>query len=68
MPALAGGRTKRDNAQKLLAAGTDPSVERKAERRNARIGRSHALEAVACELMERLDAEGGAPTTLKKKR
>jgi hypothetical protein len=37
MPALAGGRTKRDNARKVLAAGIAPSVERKDERRQARI-------------------------------
>jgi integrase len=65
---LADARVKRDNAKKLLAEGIDPSVERKAERRNARIARSHTFEAVACELMEKFEAEGDAPTTLKKKR
>jgi hypothetical protein len=68
MPAVAGGRMKRDNAKKLLAAGIDPFVERKAERRKARIARSHRFEAVPCELMERFEAEDDAPTTLKKKR
>ena len=34
---LADARTKRDNAKRLLADSIDPSVERKAERRQARI-------------------------------
>jgi integrase len=64
---LADARTKRDNAKKLLADGIDPSVERKAERRQARIARSNTFEAVAKELMDKFEAEGDAPTTLKKK-
>lgn len=64
---LADARTKRDDAKKLLAEGIDPSVERKAERRNARIARNNTFEAVAKELMEKFEAEGDAPATLKKK-
>jgi hypothetical protein len=64
---LADARTKRDNAKRLLADGIDPSVERKAERRQARIARSNTFEAVADELMDKFRAEGDAPTTLKKK-
>jgi integrase len=64
---LADARTKRDNAKKLLADGIDPSVERKAERRQARIARSNTFEAVANELMDKFKAEGNAATTLKKK-
>jgi hypothetical protein len=41
---LADARTKRDNAKRLLADGVDPSVERKAERRQARIARSNIFE------------------------
>jgi hypothetical protein len=48
---LADARTKRDNAKKLLAEGIDPSVERKQERRNARMARANTFEAVAKELM-----------------
>jgi integrase len=65
---LADARIKRDNAKKLLAGGIDPSVERKEERRNARLARSNTFDAVAKELMEKFEAEGDAPTTLKKKR
>ncbi len=64
---LADARTKRDNAKRLLADGIDPSVERKAERRQARIARSNTFEAVAKELMDEFEAEGDAPNTLKKK-
>ena len=64
---LADARIKRDNAKRLLADGIDPSVERKAERRQARMARSHTFEAVAKELMDKFEAEGDAPATLKKK-
>ena len=64
---LADARARRDDAKKLLADGTDPSVERKAERRNARIARSNTFGAIAKELMEKFEAEGDAPTTLRKK-
>jgi integrase len=64
---LADARIKRDNAKKLLADGIDPSVERKAERRQARIARSNTFEAMANELMDKFKAEGNAATTLKKK-
>jgi Arm DNA-binding domain len=65
---LVDARIKRDTAKKLLAEGIDPSVERKEERRNARIARANTFEAVADELMEKFEAEGDAPATLKKKR
>ena len=64
---LADARIKRDAAKKLLAEGIDPSVERKEERRNARMARANTFEAVAKELMNKFEAEGDAPTTLKKK-
>jgi integrase len=64
---LADARSKRDDAKRLLAEGIDPSVERKAERRQARMARSNTFEAVADELMDKFKAEGDAPTTLKKK-
>jgi integrase len=64
---LVDARAKRDHAKRLLAEGIDPSVERKAERRDARIARANTFEAVAKELMEKFEAEGDAPTTLKKK-
>lgn len=65
---LAEARIKRDNAKKLLAGGIDPSADRKEERRNARLARANTFEVVAEELMNKFEAEGNAPTTLKKKR
>ena len=64
---LADARTRRDNTKRLLADGIDPSVERKAERRQARMARSNTFETVAKELMDKFEAEGDAPATLKKK-
>lgn len=64
---LVDARIKRDDAKKHLADGIDPSVERKEERRNARIARSNTFKAVADELMDKFKAEGDAPATLKKK-
>jgi integrase len=68
MTSLADARIKRDNAKKLLAEGIDPSADRKEERRNARMARANTFEAIAKELMEKFEAQGDAPTTLKKKR
>src|SRR5882724_4348969 len=64
---LADARIKRDDAKKLLAEGIDPSVNRKEERRTARMARANTFEAVAKELMDKFEAEGDAPATLKKK-
>lgn len=65
---LLDARLKRDAAKKLLADGSDPSVERKAERRAAQLSRRNTFKAVADELMVKFEAEGDASTTLKKKR
>jgi integrase len=65
---LLDARLKRDAAKKLLAEGSDPSVERKAERRAAQLSRHNTFNAVADELMAKFEAEGDAPATLKKKR
>lgn len=42
---LVDARAKRDDAKRLLVEGIDPSVERKAERRDAGIARSNTFEA-----------------------
>ena len=63
---LADARIKRDDAKKLLADGIDPSVERKAERRQARMARSNTFEAVAKELMDKFEAEGDAANNAEK--
>jgi integrase len=65
---VADARIKRDEAKKLLANCIDPSVERKSERRSAQMSRRNTFTAVADELLTKFEAEGDAPTTLKKKR
>jgi integrase len=65
---LSDARAKRDEAKKLLAQGSDPSVERKAERGAARLSRRNTFAAVAEELFDKWKAEGDAATTLKKKK
>jgi integrase len=65
---LSDARAKRDEAKKLLAQGSDPSVERKAERSAARLSRRNTFAAVAEELFDKWKAEGDAATTLKKKK
>src|ERR1700760_2897026 len=67
LTSLADARIKRDDAKKLLAEGIDPSVNRKEQRRNARMARANTFEAVAKELLDKFEAEGDAPKTLKKK-
>src|SRR5258708_15055901 len=61
-------RAKGDAAKKLLAQGSDRSVERKAERGAARLSRRNTFAAVAEELFDKWKAEGDAPATLKKKK
>jgi integrase len=65
---LAEARAKRDAAKKFLAEGSDPSVERKSERRAAKLSRRNTFKAVAQELMEKFEKEGDAKATLKKKK
>jgi integrase len=65
---LADARTKRDDAKKLLAGGVDPSVQRKSDRRAAKLSRQNTFAAIAEELMEKFEKEGDARATLKKKR
>lgn len=46
---LADAREKRDDARRLLAAGIDPSAQRKADKRDAAIRNANSFEAVARE-------------------
>ena len=63
---LADVRTKRDEAKRLLAAGIDPSVQRKSDRRTAKLSRQNTFAAIADELMEKFEKEGDARATLKR--
>jgi integrase len=62
---LSDARTGRDEARKLLARSIDPSVQRKSDRRAAT---GNSFQAVAEELIAKVEREGRAQVTLDKKR
>src|SRR6516165_9526392 len=62
---LEEARRHRDEAKKLLARAVDPSVQRKADRH---AGRDATFRGVAEELIAKLEREGRAQATLRKKR
>lgn len=65
---LAAARDKRDEARKLVAAGTDPSQHRKDQKHAAEVASAHTFKAIAAEYIEKLEAEGIADQTGYKKR
>jgi integrase len=62
---LADARTGRDEAKKLLARSIDPSAQRKSDRWS---GTGSSFQAVAEELIAKIEREGRAQVTLAKKR
>ncbi|WP_043062231.1 tyrosine-type recombinase/integrase [Brucella anthropi] len=65
---LAEARRRREDAKTLLAAGTDPSEQVKADRRRQRVSSANTFDAIADELLEKFEREGRAETTMIKKR
>jgi integrase len=65
---LAEAREKRDEARKLLAAGTDPSENRKREKREAAIERANTFGAIADEVLSNKEANAAAGSTIDKNR
>lgn len=65
---LADARTKRDDAKKLFAQGTDPSVQKKLDQIDANIKARMTFKKVADEYYESLVDRELAPATLRKKR
>ena len=65
---LADARAKRDEARRLLVAGTDPSAKRKQEKQAATIAADNTFGAIADELLARKEADDAADTTLSKNR
>jgi len=59
---LKEARAKRDAARKLLAAGQDPSVEKKKAALAAKLGAANTFKAVADELITKREREGLAKT------
>lgn len=65
---LASARQRRDDARKLLSQGTDPSVQRKADKVAAEIAANNTFVAAAQDYLTKLKAEGKSAATLKKNR
>ena len=65
---LAQARDKRDEARKLIAAGTDPSQKRQLDKVAAAVSAKNTFGAVAADYIERLEANGAAASTLNKNR
>ena len=63
---LKHAREKRDEAKRLLADGIDPSTHRRLEKLTAASG--NTFQAVAEEVLAKLEREGRADVTLTKKR
>lgn len=63
---LAQARAAREAAKSVLAAGLDPSAERKAERARALAEAENTFELVAREMIDKMRADGRAEATIKK--
>ena len=51
---LSEARTKRDNARKLIAEGSDPSAVKQEEKRTAKIAAANSFEAITREWLEHI--------------
>ena len=65
---LAEARGAREHAKRQIAAGADPSVQKKLARIAAAAASNNTFGLIAVEYLERLEANGASPATLKKNR
>lgn len=65
---LAEARRKRDEAKKLIEAGTDPAVQKKFDRIAAATSAQNTFGAVAAEYLANLEASNAATSTISKNR
>ncbi len=65
---LAGARAKRDEARKLLAAGTDPGEQRKADSAEAAAAAAHTFARVGAELLAIREAKLAPGTAVRERR
>lgn len=65
---LADARAKREQAKKLIAAGTDPSVQKKLDRIAAETAERLTFGLIAAEYIDNLKATGSAASTVEKNR
>jgi integrase len=65
---LANARAKRDEARKLIEAGTDPATKKRLDKLAAVNTGRNTFGVVAAEYLEHLEARGAAETTMAKNR
>lgn len=65
---LADARAKRDQAKKLIAAGTDPSVQKKLDRIAVETAQKNTFGLIASEYLANMTANGAATATVEKNR
>ncbi|MGC1780284.1 MAG: Arm DNA-binding domain-containing protein [Xanthobacteraceae bacterium] len=65
---LASDRSKRDDARKLVAAGIDPSQQKKQDKIAAALSAENTFAAIAEEQLKELQENGAAAAALKKVR
>jgi hypothetical protein len=65
---LGDARDRRDEARKLLAAGTDPSAKRKQDKREAATKNANTFGAIADEVLANKEANEAAGSTMNKNR
>jgi integrase len=65
---LAAARSRRDEARRLIADGTDPSVKRKLDKIAAATAAQNTFGAVAAEYLTNLEANGAVESTISKNR
>jgi integrase len=65
---LASARDRRDEAKKLIAAGTDPADKRKLDKLAAEVANRNTFGALVSEYISRLEENGSAKSTLDKNR
>ncbi len=63
---LLDARRRRDDAQRLLAKGTDPSATRKAEKAALKMTAANTFGVIAAEFIERMKANNAAESTISK--
>ena len=63
---IAAARAKRDEARKLIEAGTDPSAQRRLDKIAAVTTAAKTFGAVAAEYLAKLPASGNAESTITK--
>src|SRR5947209_3417855 len=65
---LSAAREKRDEARRFIAAGKNPSQQRREDQLRATTAGKNTFGAIASELITKLEDEGKAPATIDKQK